>query len=301
MMATIGNPPDAARRRRRHDRVDRLLPRPLRLVVIGVLLAFVLAPLSYVFSASINADLSVAQGAFLPTDLNPGNYLRIWSTVELGRGLVNSVLVAGGVAVACAFASVSSAYVLVRFAFRGRLTVLRGLLALQSIPGTLILLPVFVLFAGAATVLGVPIIGTRWALFVTYLTFALPFSTWVMVTYLRGLPHELDDAARVDGASSWRILTRIVVPLSWPGLVVSSIFAFLLGWNDVLFASVMTRPDTRTAAVSLQVFGATQEGGAIPVYGQLMAAALVCALPVVVLYLVFQRYLVGGLTAGGVK
>jgi multiple sugar transport system permease protein len=79
------------------------------------------------------------------------------------------------------------------------------------------------------------------------------------------------------------------------------VFAFLLGWNDVLFASVLTNPDTRTAAVSLQNFGAAQEGGAIPVYGQLMAAALVCALPVVVLYLVFQRYLVSGLTSGGVK
>ena len=91
------------------------------------------------------------------------------------------------------------------------------------------------------------------------------------------------------------------MPLSWPGLVVSAIFAFLLGWNDVLFASVMTNVDTRTASVALQVFGATQEGGAIPVYGQMMAAALVCAVPVVILYLLFQRYLISGLTAGGVK
>jgi multiple sugar transport system permease protein len=163
------------------------------------------------------------------------------------------------------------------------------------------LLPVFVLFANLARILSIDVIGTRWALFVTYLTFALPFSTWVMVTYLRGLPHELDEAARIDGASSWRILRSIVIPLSWPGLVVSAIFAFLLGWNDVLFASVITDADTRTAAVALQVFGATQEGGAIPLYGQLMASALVCALPVVVLYLAFQRFLVGGLTAGGVK
>jgi len=83
--------------------------------------------------------------------------------------------------------------------------------------------------------------------------------------------------------------------------VVSGIFAFLLGWNDVLFASVMTRPESQTAAVALQIFGASQEGGAIPYYGQMMAAALVCAAPVVILYLIFQRYLVGGLTAGGVK
>jgi trehalose/maltose transport system permease protein len=288
-------------RRSRAEDVARLLPAPLRTAVLAVLLLIVLVPVLYMLFASVNSDLAVAAGAFWPTSLDLGNYLRIWNTTDLGPGLANSLLVAGGVAVLCALVSVLSAYVLVRFAFLGRLSILRGLLAVQSVPGTLMLLPVFVLFASAGTLLGVPVIGTRWALFLTYLTFGLPFSTWVMVTYLRGLPRELDEAARVDGASSWRVLTSIVVPLSWPGLIVSGIFAFLLGWNDVLFASVLTNPETRTAAVSLQVFGATQEGGAIPLYGQLMAAALVCALPVVVLYLAFQRYLMSGLTAGGVK
>ncbi len=286
---------------KRDSSVTQLLPRPARAAVIVVLLAIVLVPLGYMFLASVNSDLSVAAGAFWPEQLDFGNYLKIWSTVELGGGLVNSLIVAGAVAVASALLATSTAYVLVRFSFLGRLAFLRGLLALQSIPGTLMLLPVFVLFASMATVLGVQVIGTRWALLITYLTFTLPFSTWVMVTYLRGLPRELDEAARIDGASSWGVLTRIVVPLSWPGLIVSGIFAFLLGWNDVLFASVMTNPETRTAAVALQVFGATQEGGAIPVYGQMMAAALVCAIPVVVLYLIFQRYLISGLTAGGVK
>jgi multiple sugar transport system permease protein len=145
------------------------------------------------------------------------------------------------------------------------------------------------------------VVGTRWGLFVAYLTFALPFSTWVMITYLRGLPRELEEAGRVDGASTLTVLFRIIVPLSLPAIVVSAIFAFLLGWNDVLFASVLTRPETQTAAVALSAFGATQEGGALPVYSQVMAAALVSAAPVVLLYLMFQRYLVGGLTAGGVK
>jgi trehalose/maltose transport system permease protein len=281
--------------------VTRLLPRPLQLTVVVLLLVVVLGPVSYVFFASVNSDLSVAAGAYLPRHLDFGNYVRIWSTADLGTGLVNSLIVAGTVAVVCALVSVGTGYVLVRFAFTGRVSILRALLALQSIPGTLILLPVFVLFASVANVLSVQIIGTRWALFITYLTFALPFSTWVMVTYLRGLPAELDEAARIDGASSFRVLRSIVLPLSWPGLVVSAIFAFLLGWNDVLFASVLTNPQTRTAAVALTVFGVTQEGGAIPPYGQLMAAALVCAAPVVVLYLAVQRYLVGGLTTGGVK
>jgi multiple sugar transport system permease protein len=289
------------RRPHRDPEVTQLLPRPLRVLIVACLLALVGAPLVYMVLASVNSDLSVTQGSVLPSRLHLDNYARIWSTVGLGRGLFNSVFVAATVAAVCALVSVCSAYILVRHRFRGRLAILRGLLALQTIPGTLMLLPVFVLFANVSTVLGIQLIGTRPALFITYLTFALPFSTWVMVTYLRGLPRELDEAARIDGASSWRILTRIIVPLSWPGLVVAGIFAFLLGWNDVLFASVMTGRETRTAAVALQVFGSTQEGGAIPVYGQLMSAALVCALPVVLLYLVFQRYLVSGLTAGGVK
>ena len=281
--------------------VTRLLPRPLLVAIIVVLLIVVLGPVLYMLFASVNSDVSVASGAFLPTELHLDNYLKVWSTVDLGTGLTNSVIICGAVAIVCAFLAVATAYVLVRYEFRGRLTFLRGLLGLQSIPGTLMLLPVFVLFSSTASLLGVQIIGTRWAVFITYLTFALPFSTWVMVTYLRGLPKALEEAARIDGASSWRILTQIVVPLSWPGIVVSGIFAFLLGWNDVLFASVLTSPESRTAAVALQVFGATQEGGAIPLYGQMMAASLICAVPVVVLYLVFQRYLIGGLTSGGVK
>ncbi len=302
MTAVLSRPPKSVGgSTRRGDAVTRLLPKPLLAVVTTILLLIVLVPVLYIVFASVNSDISVASGAFFPVEFNLDNYVKVWSTVDLRKGLINSLIVSGSVAIVCAVLAVAFAYVLVRFAFRGRLTVLRALVGLQSIPGTLMLVPVFVLFATIASALGIQIIGTRQALFITYLTFALPFSTWVMVTYLRGLPKELEEAARIDGASSWRILTRIIVPLSWPGIVVSAIFAFLLGWNDVLFASVMTNPETRTAAVALQVFGATQEGGAIPLYGQLMAASLISAVPVVVLYLVFQRYLVGGLTAGGVK
>jgi trehalose/maltose transport system permease protein len=293
--------PRAKRPHRRESDVTRLLPRPLLVVVIVLLLLFILLPVLFIVFGSLNSDVAVARGDFWPSEFTWANYANIWTTVDLGSGLVNSVLTAGAVAVASAGLAVTTAYVLVRFQFLGRVSILRGLLALQSIPGTLLLLPVFVVFSNIASATGLQIIGTRWGLFVTYLTFALPFSTWVMVTYLRGLPKELEEAARIDGASNGRILRQIVLPLSWPGIVVSAIFAFLLGWNDVLFASIMTTPSTRTIAVALQTFGATQEGGAIPVYGQMMAASIICAVPVVVLYLVFQRYLVGGLTAGSVK
>jgi multiple sugar transport system permease protein len=287
--------------RRAFGEAHRLLPRRVLVVVTVVLLAMVLVPTLYILLASLNTDLGVAEGQFWPSNFTLDSYTRIWTTAALARGLLNSLIVCGLVAVASALLGTVTAYVLVRYTFFGRLTILRGLVGLQSIPGTLMLLPVFVLYSSAGNYLGVTVIGTRWGLFVAYLTFALPFSTWVMVTYLRGMPRELEEAGRMDGASTLTVLFRIVVPLSLPAIVVSGIFAFLLGWNDVLFASVLTRPNTYTAAVALQVFGSTQEGGALPVYSQIMAAALVSAAPVVVLYMLFQRYLVGGLTAGGVK
>jgi trehalose/maltose transport system permease protein len=283
------------------DEAHRLLPRPLLVTVTVILLAMVLVPTAYIVLASLNTDIGVAEGQIWPSTFAVESYSKIWTTANLATGLVNSVLVCAFVAVASALLGTITAYVLVRYTFVGRITILRGLVGLQSIPGTLMLLPVFVLYSSAGNYLGLSVIGTRWGLFIAYLTFALPFSTWVMVTYLRGLPRELEDAGRVDGASTLRILFRIIFPLSLPAVVVSGIFAFLLGWNDVLFASVLTRPETQTAAVALSFFGSTQEGGALPVYSQVFAAALVCAAPVVLLYLVFQRYLVGGLTTGGVK
>lgn len=294
-------PRQTRRRRPRPNEVMRLLPRWLVVTIIAVLLVAIAIPVLYIVFASVNSDVAVARGDYFPSAFTLANYANVWSTVDLGVGLGNSLLTAGAVAVVSSALALSTAYVLVRFRFLGRLSILRALLALQSIPGTLLLLPVFVVFSNIASATGLQIIGTRWGLFVTYLTFALPFSAWVMVTYLRGLPAELEEAARIDGASNSRVLTSIVLPLSWPGIIVSAIFAFLLGWNDVLFATIMTTPNTRTVAVVLQTLGATQEGGAVPVYGQIMAASIVCAVPVVVLYLVFQRYLVGGLTTGGVK
>jgi trehalose/maltose transport system permease protein len=279
----------------------RLLPRPLLVIVTVILCAMVLIPTAYIVLASLNTDLGVAEGQIWPSTFSLESYTKIWTTANLATGLLNSILICAFTAVASALLGTITAYVLVRYTFTGRLTILRGLVGLQSIPGTLMLLPVFVLFSSAGNYLGITVVGTRWGLFIAYLTFALPFSTWVMVTYLRGLPKELEEAGRMDGASTLRILFRIIIPLSLPAIVVSAIFAFLLGWNDVLFASVLTRPETQTAAVALSIFGTTQEGGALPVYSQVMAAALVTAAPVVLLYLVFQRYLVGGLTAGGVK
>lgn len=300
MTTTLAAPKAPSKQPRGVD-TTALMPRWLRNTIVVALLALVMVPTTYILLASMMPDVDVARGQIIPTSFDLSNYVKIWSTVNLGLGLANSLIVCLSVAVVCALLSVMTAYCLVRYTFLGRTTALRGLMAAQSIPGTMLLLPVFVLYSSAASLLHVQIVGSLGGLFGTYLTFALPFSTWVMVTYLRGFPAEFEEAARLDGCSTIGVLRRVVIPLSWPGIVVSGVFAFLHGWNDVLFASVLTRPETRTTAVVLQVFGAAQDGGSFPLYGQVMASAVVCAAPVVFLYMIFQRYLVSGMTAGGIK
>jgi ABC-type glycerol-3-phosphate transport system permease component len=278
-----------------------LLPPPVR---IGATVGFVLAitlPIAFMLLLSVTPDPEIGTGSLIPSHWAFDNYARMWSTVNLGRGLANSLVICGISSTVAVVFAVGAAYVLSRFDFRGRFPYLYSLIALQSVPHVMLLLPLFVLFSSIRTALPFRLIGTYQGPVITYLTFALPLATWLMVSYLSSIPVELEEAALVDGATRFQALRKIVVPLALPGMVVALVFSFLVGWNDVLFASVLTSPDTRTLAVELQTFSAAQQGGSLPLYGQMMGASVVSALPVVILYMVFQRYLIGGLTAGGVK
>jgi ABC-type glycerol-3-phosphate transport system permease component len=278
-----------------------LLPPPVR---IGATVGFVLVimlPITFMLLLSVTPDPEIGTGSLIPSHWAFDNYLKMWSTVNLGRGLANSLLICGTASTVAVVFAVGAAYVLSRFDFRGRFPYLYSLIALQSVPHVMLLLPLFVLFSSIQTAIPFRLIGTYQGPVITYLTFALPLATWLMVSYLSSIPVELEEAALVDGATRFQALRKIVVPLALPGMVVALVFSFLVGWNDVLFASVLTSPDTRTLAVELQTFSAAQQGGALPLYGQMMGASVVSALPVVILYMVFQRYLIGGLTAGGVK
>lgn len=278
-----------------------VLPRAVNTTAIVAISAFAMAPILLMLLMSVTPDAEVASGTLWPSHFAFDNYLRMWTTVELGSGLGNSVVVALSAAVISTVLAVGAAYCLTRFTFAGRRPYLASLVLLQSVPHVLLLLPLFMVFSSAATYLALPLVGTRIALILAYLTFGLPLATWVMVTYLRKIPESLEEAGLIDGLTRFGTLWRIVAPLSWPGMVVALVFSFLVGWNDVVIASVLSRPETRTAAVHLQVFGQTMEGGALPLYGQLMGASVLCSVPIVALYLGFQRYLVSGLTAGGDK
>ncbi len=277
-----------------------LLP-PVR---IGAIVGFVLGitlPIAFMLLLSVTPDPEIGTGSLIPSHWAFDNYARMWSTVNLGRGLANSLVICGISSTVAVVFAVGAAYVLSRFDFRGRFPYLYSLIALQSVPHVMLLLPLFVLFSSIQTAIPFRLIGTYQGPVITYLTFALPLATWLMVSYLSSIPVELEEAALVDGATRFQALRKVVVPLALPGMVVALVFSFLVGWNDVLFASVLISPDTRTLAVELQTFSAAQQGGSLPLYGQMMGASVVSALPVVILYMVFQRCLIGGLTAGGVK
>lgn len=285
---------------RRRD-AQALLPRPVQVVGIVLLLLFALLPVLYMLDLSVTPDTEALAGRIVPSTLAFGNYVTMWASTGLAEGIVNSLVMAGAAAVVATVLAVGAGYCLARFTFMGRRAYLYSLIGLQSVPGTMLLLPLFAVYASVQTALSILVIGSRVTLVITYLTFALPFATWIMLSYIQGIPESLDEAALVDGSTRFGALWRVIVPLAWPGMVVALVFSFLLGWNDVLFASVLTGPDTHTVAISLQVFDQTTEGGSLPLYGELMGAAVVSALPVVALYMIFQRFLLSGMTAGGVK
>ncbi len=287
--------------RKRNRNAQDILPPPVRAVAIAVLAVLVLIPIVYTLLLSVTPDAQIGSENLIPSTWAFDNYVQMWSTVSLARGLSNSLIISGVASVIAVVLAVGAAYIITRFTFRGRLPYLYSLIGLQTVPSVMLLLPLFVLFASIQAVLHFRLVGTYPAVIITYLTFALPFATWLMVSYLGSIPMDLEEAALVDGSTRVQALWRVIVPLALPGMVVALVFSFLTGWNDVLFASVLTSQETRTLAVQLQAFSAAQEGGALPLYGQLMGAAVVSALPVVILYMVFQRYLIGGLTAGGVK
>jgi ABC-type glycerol-3-phosphate transport system permease component len=260
-----------------------------------------LLPLAYMLLLSVTPDTEIGAGDLIPSHWAFDNYIQMWSTVDLGQGLLNSLLISLSSSVIAVLIALGAAYIITRFRFRWRMPYLYSLIGLQTVPQALLLLPLFVLFASIQSMLRLKIVGTYEVVIITYLTFALPFATWLLVSYLSSIPMELEEVALVDGATRLQALRLIVLPLALPGIVVVLVFAFLSGWNDVLFASVLTSPETRTIAAQLQTFSSAQEVGALPLYGQLMGASIVSSLPVVILYMIFQRYLVGGLMNGGVK
>lgn len=210
------------------------------------------------------------------------------------RSILNSVFIATLTVSFALFLAVTASYALARVRFRGRGLLLMMILAVSMFPQIAVLAGLFELirFLG--------IFNTPWAMILSYTIFTLPFTVWVLTPFMRDLPVEIEEAAIVDGATPWIIITRVFLPLLWPALVTRGLLAFIGAWNEFLFALTFTSSETmRTTPLAIALLsGASQQE--IP-WGPIMAASVIVTIPLVILVLIFQRKIVASLTDGGVK
>ena len=269
--------------------------RGVTLFVLGI---FTVVPLYAMVTSSLK-PLADVQGTFTwwPTHLTVEPFIDMWSTVPLARYFVNSLVICSCATIASVVLAIIAAFAVSRFSFRGRTVFTTTVLSTQMFPGILFLLPLFLIFVNINSATGIKLVGSQAGLIITYLTFTLPFSVWMLVGYFDSIPRELDEAAMVDGCGPLGALWRIVLPAARPGVIAVAIYSFMTSWGEVLFASVMTTDENRTLAVGLRQYS-TQTN---IYWNQIMAASLVVSIPVVIGFLLVQRHFVAGVTAGAVK
>jgi ABC-type glycerol-3-phosphate transport system permease component len=276
---------------RTRRRVKSIAVHVLAVIVTGIMLL----PLTWIVTTSFRPleDVIAVPVRVIPTRFTIQAYVDMWDAAPFLRFTLNSVLVSTATALLALVFSALAAYAFVRFRFWGSRVLLVFVLVSQALPGASILVPLF------RTIWRLGMYDTQQGLILVYIGFVTPFCTWLLMGYFYSIPVELEDAARVDGASSLEVLWRIVVPLSAPAIVAVGAFAFLAAWNEFLFAFVLTQDDARkTVAVGLVTSFFTQY---VNIWNQVAAASIVFSLPPVLLFLLVQRQFISGLTAGAVK
>ncbi|WP_437766373.1 carbohydrate ABC transporter permease [Sorangium sp. So ce281] len=272
--------------------------RVLLYLLVAAVLVFTVFPFVWAFVSSIKPDdeLFTTPVRYWPGRATLDNYRLVLANGEFQTALLNSVIVAVSVtAVSLAVGSLA-AYALGRFRFRGRSLVLYVVLGMTIFPQIAVLGALFQMINFFKLYNQLP------ALILTYLIFTLPFTVWVLTGFMKAIPREIEEAAYVDGATHWQVFTRVMLPLSVPGMATTGILAFIAAWNEFLFALSFTQtPDKRTVTYAIQAFSTTSSGLYEIPWGQTMAASIVVTVPLVVLTLVFQRRILAGLTAGAVK
>jgi ABC-type glycerol-3-phosphate transport system permease component len=220
------------------------------------------------------------------------HYRALFTERDFWTPIRNSIVVAGATTVLCVTAGALAAYALARLRFRGRDVILSFVLAVTMFPQISIVSPLYLLLRELG------LINTYPGLIMPYVTFAMPLTVWLLVGFFRQLPHDLEEAALVDGATRWQSFTKVVLPLAAPGLATTAILTFIYCWNEFLFALSFTLgPERQTVPVAIALFRGQYQ---VP-WGQVLAAAVVATAPVAAFVLLFQRRIVQGLTAGAVK
>jgi multiple sugar transport system permease protein len=263
---------------------------------------FIFFPILWLFSASLSTQVELFSVPihWIPQHITFQNYADIifpnQATSSVPRtyavALLNSIKIASAVTVICLFIGSLAAYALTRIPFGFNRSIQLGILATRMIPEVSLILPLFIIASS------LQLINKTNVLIITYMSFALPYAIWLMAAYFQTVPVELEDAARLDGCSRLGILFRVVMPISVPGLISTAMFVFLLSWDEFFFALIFT---STLAAKTVPVAIAEFIGRYVVNVNGMMAGGILAAVPPVVIALIFQRYIVSGMTAGAVK
>jgi trehalose/maltose transport system permease protein len=270
--------------------------------LIAFILVYTIFPFYWAIATAVKPDSEIAStpAVYWPKQISWSHFEYVFENGDFLKALRNSAIVSAVTVLLSLAIGSLGAYALGRMRFRGRTFTLYLILSMTMFPAIAILGSLFRMIRGDWFLNTPNIYNSWWALIVTYLTFTLPFTVWVLTNFFKAMPGELEEAALVDGASALRTFWEILLPLALPGLVTTGLLAFIAAWNEFLYALTFTQNyDARTAPVAIASFsGNTQYE--YP-FGNVMAASVVVTLPLVVLVLIFQRKILGGLTAGAVK
>jgi trehalose/maltose transport system permease protein len=263
-------------------------------LLVVVVILYTVFPFYYAIVSSLKSGSQLFTVSYFPVHWQWDNYISIFREQPFAQNILNSVIVSFSVVALSIFFGVTAAFALGRVQFRGRGLLLLTILGVSMFPQVAVLSGMFELIRGLG------LYNNLAGLVISYTIFTLPFTVWVLTTFMRDLPKELEEAAIMDGAKPWDIITKVFMPLMWPALVTTGLLAFIAAWNEFLFALTFTLTnEQRTVPVAIALIsGASQFE--LP-WGNIMAASVIVTVPVVVLVLIFQRRIVSGLTAGAVK
>ena len=278
----------------RRRRLLRLAGRAALYGAAALILVYTLFPFVWAVATSLKSGSAIFDTALIPAEPRWDNYVAVFREQPFGRNILNSIVVATSTVLLSLALGLAASHALGRVSFRGRAVLLVTVLGVSMFPQVAVLSGLFELIRWLG------LYNTLPALTVSYLIFTLPFTVWVLTTFVRALPMELEEAAMLDGASSWMVLTRVFLPLLAPAMVTTGLLAFIAAWNEFLFALTFTLSDTqRTVPVAIALISGAS-AFEMP-WGRIMAASVTVTVPLILLVLVFQRRIVAGLTAGAVK
>jgi ABC-type sugar transport system, permease component len=263
-------------------------------LIVAVIVTASLFPFYYAVVSSFKGGSDLFTVEYWPSNFSLENYREVLTVGSFPSNILNSVMVATGVVVLSLFLSVTASYALARVSFRGKGLLLLTVLGVSMFPQVAVLSGLFELLRQLGLFNRLP------GLVLANMVLTLPFTVWVLTTFMRDLPKEVEEAAIMDGAKPWTIVFNVFMPMMWPSLVTTGLLAFISAWNEFLFALTFTlTEESRTVTVAIsQISGSVMNQ--LP-WGKIMAASVIVTIPLVVLVLLFQRKIVAGLTAGAVK